>query len=130
MTNEELLQAFSYRLEGLTFQEISEKIGYSKQNVQHELNKVLTERKVSTKFRKEWVKNQPELAKIILNQYGSLTNFCKTTGCDYRSIQGLLQGTSYPQPKVLKKLIDSTGLSVSTIFENYCKGFNDERKNK
>lgn len=46
MTNEKLLQAFSYRLEGLTFQEISEKIGYSKQNVQHELNKVLTERKV------------------------------------------------------------------------------------
>lgn len=121
MTNEELLQAFSYRLEGLTFQDISEKLGYSKQNIQHELSRVLTERKVSKRFRTEWFKNRPELARIILNQYRSLTNFCKATGCDYRSLQGLLQGTLYPYPKVMKRLIDSTGLQISTIFENYCR---------
>ena len=130
MTNEELIQAFSYRLEGLTFQEISEKLGYSKQNIQHELNKVLTERKVSQRFRTEWFKNQPELARIILNQYGSLTKFCKTTGCDYRSVQGLLKGESYPRPKVMKQLIDSTGLQISTIFENYYRGLDNGRKNK
>lgn len=119
MRDDELLQAFSYRLEGFTFQDIGEKLGYSKQNIQLELDRVLRGRKASIRYRSEWQKNQPKLTKIILGKYGNLTNFCKETGCDYRSVHNLLQGVCYPRQKVMTQLLKVTGLKYSDIMGEF-----------
>lgn len=119
MTKNELLQAFKYRLDGLSYEEISEKTGHTRQSIRLALQNVLEKNNTTARYRSNWFKNQPKLTKIILEEYGNLTAFCKETGCSYRSTQYLLQGVSYPRPETMKKLLKVTGLKYSDIMRDF-----------
>lgn len=87
MTKEELIKAFEMKVDGYSYEKIGETLGYTRQSVNCELHKVLSNRPISTEK-----SVFPNLTREIKSRYKTLIKFCEVENLDYRHMNGVLRG--------------------------------------
>ena len=89
MTREELAKACTMRAKGDTYQAIADELGYTKQNVQQ----CIANMKNHKPHRKTKLKTiYPNLRTEIEQAYGSVFEFCESTGLTYRHVCDMIIG--------------------------------------
>jgi transcriptional regulator with XRE-family HTH domain len=87
MTNNELIKAFEMKLNGYSYETIAKKLGYTRQNINCELHKVLSDRPFSI-----GKSIFPNLVREIKFRYKTLNKFCEVANIDYGHMSGMLRG--------------------------------------
>lgn len=92
MTRDERMKAFELRLDGLTWDEIADIVGYSSSNVEVDLKSCVNGRK------RKSVCIYPTLRNILVREYGgSIHRFAGAVGMSYGSTYSCLTGRSSPE---------------------------------
>ena len=112
MNKETLIKVFTMRIDGSTYQEIGENLGFSKQYVEQELKQALNKEKVT------YAKRYPQRENVVeymADNNLSINEFSKLTGIEYRNLSNFMRAESQSL-KTAMKIADYTGLSLDEVF--------------
>lgn len=116
MTNEEKIEAFRLRLQGLSWDEIGERLYFSGNYIYKSLKKTLTIYDV----RKKRTVNDivfPVLREIIISQYGgSIAKFLKGIHTNEERFREFIFGNIDISENIKKRAADLCGMSVDKLF--------------
>ena len=113
MTKTERLRAFEMRLDGMTWAQIAERIGYTPQTVSDDLRACLNSlpRQVSCCY--------PAIRDVISRRFdGSIRSFALHCGLPVNSVYYLISGRAVsPSRKVVDAVLAATGLTYEEAFQ-------------
>ena len=110
MTRQERMKAFEMRLDGKSWTEIGQELGYSHSTVYGDLRLCILSQKKPVPC------IYPALAEIISHEYdGSITAFAERCGSSYNAMYSVLSGRTTPN-SLGKAICTVTGLSHAEAF--------------
>lgn len=117
MTNEQKIEAFSRRLQGETYKSIADSYGVSKQYIEQTLKGGVCGRKVTEKSAKKCVyKGLAEYMERNNVSTLKLTKMLGYTSANYVTIGKKLAGLSQFDLKIIKKILEITGMTFEECF--------------
>ena len=111
MTKQERLKAFEMRLDGSSWAEIADALGYTANTVQCDLKAcmIAAPRQVNCVY--------PAIRRIITERYGgSVRSFASACGVSQNSMYAVLPGKSRPNAYVIDAILKETGLHYEEAF--------------
>lgn len=110
MTREELIKAFEMRVDGYSYRQIGEKLGYTKQNVSNLLNKVVKDFSKSA-----WV--YPNLAREIGLLDKSVEEFCEEVRIRPNHFRNMVYGKTNPTGNDVFRCCEYLGKDCLYLFK-------------
>lgn len=111
MTKQERMKAFEMRLDGSSWLEIADVLGYTATTVQCDLRSCLSAapRQVNCVY--------PALRRVITERYGgSVRTFASACGLSTNSLYAVLPGRSRPSVNMINAILKETGLCYEEAF--------------
>jgi predicted DNA-binding protein YlxM (UPF0122 family) len=115
MDKKQLMEMFEMRLDGLTFQEIADKYGFTKQYVDQELKIAISEKQRSFTMLEKYPQRKA-LAEYLDTNKINLINFSKTLDVKYMSLMNFMYGKS-KNHSIIWKIIKFTGLTYEQLMK-------------
>lgn len=112
MNRETLIKVFAMRIDGSTYQEIGENLGFSKQYIEQELKRAINKGK--TTYAKRYPQREMVVEYIADNNL-SIGEFSKLIGVSYSNLVNFMRGENQSL-KTAMKIADYTGLSLDEVF--------------
>lgn len=111
MDKKTLIEIFTMRLDGSTYQEIGDKIGFTKQHIEQELKKAINKQK--TPYIKKYPQRQA-VVKYMAENNLTIINFAKLLEMPYSSLVTFLRGKSQSL-KMAMKISKCTDLTLEQV---------------
>ena len=116
LTNRERIEAFRMRLQGMTWEEIGDEIGYTADTVYRELSYIM-----KNAYTKPCA--YPYLQRLIEDKFGgSISAFCAsidgTSPSFYFRFLRMLRGKTKPNKADIDMILESIGASYEEVFGN------------
>lgn len=111
MNKETLIKVFTMRIDGSTYQEIGENLGFSKQYVEQELKQSINKEK--TTYAKRYPKRE-KVVEYMADNNLSINEFSKLLEIPYSNLSNFMRGQSQSL-KTAMKIADYTGLTLEQI---------------
>lgn len=107
MTRDELMRAFEMRIDGMSFEQIGQKMSYSKNAIRQNLVACMRGGRGQA---------YPELECLVMRDYdGNLARFARTCGIPYNALYVAMSGRSRLSKNMVTRICAATGLTSKDV---------------
>ena len=114
MTREEIIDAFTMRLDGYTLQEIGDKYGLTRERIRQMFASITTKSGISRKSYKNYI--YPNISDWMIDNNVKQSDLSKKLGCAQNTISSYLTGKREPTFSFINLILELTKMPYEVAF--------------
>ena len=114
MTREEMIDAFTMRLDGCTLQEIGDKYGLTRERIRQMFASITTKSRISRKSYKNYI--YPNISDWMIDNNVKQSDLSKKLGCAQVTISSYLTGKNPPSFAFINLMLELTKMPYEVVF--------------
>ena len=114
MTREEMIDAFTMRLDGYTLQEIGDKYGLTRERIRQMFASITTKSGISRKSYKNYI--YPNISDWMIDNNVKQSDLSKKLGCAQVTISSYLTGKREPTFSFINLMLELTKMPYEVVF--------------